>query len=165
MAPKIIWSKIVPIKVLCLVWRVVQQRIPTATALERRGILVNSSICNSCIGNSECANHVLINCPFANTIRGCIWRWCGIAGEHESIQTICDLIDFASNWGRNKRKRKWFVAICYGMIWNLWRFKNKRLFQCESISIQNGLECIKACLLYTSPSPRDVEESRMPSSA
>ena len=25
--------------------------------------------------------------------------------------------------------------------------------------------CILACLLYTSPSPRDVEESRMPSSA
>ena len=29
------------------------------------------------------------------------------------------------------------------------------------------IECIKVlgCLLYTSPSPRDVEESRMPSSA
>ena len=26
-------------------------------------------------------------------------------------------------------------------------------------------EEVKACLLYTSPSPRDVEESRMPSSA
>ena len=26
-------------------------------------------------------------------------------------------------------------------------------------------DIIKACLLYTSPSPRDVEESRMPSSA
>ena len=25
--------------------------------------------------------------------------------------------------------------------------------------------CIRYCLLYTSPSPRDVEESRMPSSA
>ena len=25
--------------------------------------------------------------------------------------------------------------------------------------------CLDACLLYTSPSPRDVEESRMPSSA
>ena len=25
--------------------------------------------------------------------------------------------------------------------------------------------CCKSCLLYTSPSPRDVEESRMPSSA
>ena len=26
-------------------------------------------------------------------------------------------------------------------------------------------ELLRACLLYTSPSPRDVEESRMPSSA
>ena len=29
---------------------------------------------------------------------------------------------------------------------------------------QNGGEC-KACLLYTSPSPRDISGSRMPSSA
>ena len=29
----------------------------------------------------------------------------------------------------------------------------------------NPDECINCCLLYTSPSPRDVEESRMPSSA
>ena len=27
------------------------------------------------------------------------------------------------------------------------------------------LEALVSCLLYTSPSPRDVEESRMPSSA
>ena len=29
----------------------------------------------------------------------------------------------------------------------------------------DALEAARACLLYTSPSPRDVEESRMPSSA
>ena len=29
----------------------------------------------------------------------------------------------------------------------------------------NSIPLIKFCLLYTSPSPRDVEESRMPSSA
>ena len=29
----------------------------------------------------------------------------------------------------------------------------------------NIIEIINSCLLYTSPSPRDVEESRMPSSA
>ena len=32
---------------------------------------------------------------------------------------------------------------------------------CDPIDIQNYYDC----LLYTSPSPRDVEESRMPSSA
>ena len=31
--------------------------------------------------------------------------------------------------------------------------------------IEHNLDVIKTCLLYTSPSPRDVEESRMPSSA
>ena len=31
--------------------------------------------------------------------------------------------------------------------------------------VRDGLVCDKDCLLYTSPSPRDVEESRMPSSA
>ena len=30
---------------------------------------------------------------------------------------------------------------------------------------RNGFNAILTCLLYTSPSPRDVEESRMPSSA
>ena len=28
-----------------------------------------------------------------------------------------------------------------------------------------GMQQVDSCLLYTSPSPRDVEESRMPSSA
>ena len=36
----------------------------------------------------------------------------------------------------------------------------------SSMATQASLDAINsACLLYTSPSPRDVEESRMPSSA
>ena len=31
--------------------------------------------------------------------------------------------------------------------------------------VLGGAHPLKTCLLYTSPSPRDVEESRMPSSA
>ena len=35
----------------------------------------------------------------------------------------------------------------------------------DSCPQRRGGQESKACLLYTSPSPRDVEESRMPSSA
>ena len=38
----------------------------------------------------------------------------------------------------------------------------------KAITLDKIMVCpdtIKTCLLYTSPSPRDVEESRMPSSA
>ena len=35
----------------------------------------------------------------------------------------------------------------------------------EDLTVEDLLDDINTCLLYTSPSPRDVEESRMPSSA
>ena len=33
------------------------------------------------------------------------------------------------------------------------------------IGVDNNITCNKTCLLYTSPSPRDMRRSRMPSSA
>ena len=38
-------------------------------------------------------------------------------------------------------------------------------FAGNPVSVSAAISSIKTCLLYTSPSPRDVEESRMPSSA
>ena len=35
----------------------------------------------------------------------------------------------------------------------------------ESVSVENDSKPAKTCLLYTSPSPRDLSTSRMPSSA
>ena len=45
------------------------------------------------------------------------------------------------------------------------RFAAKRAELKKIIADSQSSEEDKFCLLYTSPSPRDVEESRMPSSA
>ena len=59
------------------------------------------------------------------------------------------------------------------MLVNL-HVKNLALIEEENIDFDEGLNILSGetgagksiiCLLYTSPSPRDVEESRMPSSA
>ena len=44
---------------------------------------------------------------------------------------------------------------------------SRTLEGCRRLCIRHGLDGVRmtTCLLYTSPSPRDVEESRMPSSA
>ena len=41
----------------------------------------------------------------------------------------------------------------------------KRALEAGSKALADGRSALDTCLLYTSPSPRDVEESRMPSSA
>ena len=43
--------------------------------------------------------------------------------------------------------------------------KEWHLIDYKDVSTIEGRSGIITCLLYTSPSPRDVEESRMPSSA
>ena len=41
----------------------------------------------------------------------------------------------------------------------------EKLLNIDDTNLYNFYNGFKTCLLYTSPSPRDVEESRMPSSA
>ena len=42
---------------------------------------------------------------------------------------------------------------------------NDEIKQCTEFSMNTEERIFKACLLYTSPSPRDKRQSRMPSSA
>ena len=52
------------------------------------------------------------------------------------------------------------------LIWARFRVDNVRQVpMMEEESAEPVPSAFRACLLYTSPSPRDVEESRMPSSA
>ena len=62
------------------------------------------------------------------------------------------------------KRHKW-LNFCFSKLQN----KNVRLFNKKILDINNELSDgdykINGCLLYTSPSPRDAHESRMPSSA
>ena len=52
------------------------------------------------------------------------------------------------------------------IIHNVTPFDTPFYSKCRKTTASNTLhEWLTSCLLYTSPSPRDVEESRMPSSA
>ena len=44
-------------------------------------------------------------------------------------------------------------------------FNSSGEWEAKILNISKGIVEFNICLLYTSPSPRDVEESRMPSSA
>ena len=56
------------------------------------------------------------------------------------------------------------VATLELTIYESWSGEDDALSSCEALT-WNDLELSETCLLYTSPSPRDLSTSRMPSSA
>ena len=66
-----------------------------------------------------------------------------------------------------KRAAKAMKYLCRGYEQTLEEVTNNALFSSDNseMVLVRDIELYSICLLYTSPSPRDVEESRMPSSA
>ncbi|XP_023742944.1 uncharacterized protein LOC111891089 [Lactuca sativa] len=140
--PQISWCKIIHIKVLCFAWRAAQGHIPSATALQHRGMNIDSTHCSSCIGGVECADHILISCLYASYIRDKIFEWCGITKTN--FNNVGDLLQFAASWGRCPKKRIKLLCICYGLIWSLWKTKNDRIFRGVATITSRAINNIKS---------------------
>lgn len=100
--------------------------IPTATGLAKRGIPTTSTTCPLCHNGDENANHLLVSCSFVQNILEWILSWCGIAPRR--FTTVVELVNFAATWGNCTRKRKIFIAICYGFLWSVWKARNDKMF-------------------------------------
>ena len=59
----------------------------------------------------------------------------------------------------------WLIIAAFPFLWTFWgSFKVQADFLSKA-DWMNAISGTNTCLLYTSPSPRDAHESRMPSSA
>ncbi|KAL4584050.1 hypothetical protein LXL04_008640 [Taraxacum kok-saghyz] len=100
--------------------------IPSTVAVAHRGVSIPSTACSYCGEASETANHILVNYPFAASVRSWIWKWCG--GVHCNPTSINDLLLVLASWGSGPKTRSLFNAICHGLLWSLWKASNERLF-------------------------------------
>ncbi|CAH1425832.1 unnamed protein product [Lactuca virosa] len=109
---KIDWIPEVPTKVRCFIWRAVLNGIPTACALQKRGINFNIVMCSYCDLEREDTDHVLIKCSMAAKVWEEIFRWYGIS--QPQFGNISDMVEFCSKWGSCLKKRRNLISICYG---------------------------------------------------
>lgn len=115
--PVIFWSKTIPLKVRCLVWRTFLNRIPVADTLVVRGIKVNNPCCALCDNESETANHLFSSCEFTRNVQDWIFKWCGLQPAH--FTSTLEFIDFAASYGNCPRKRGILSSIFFCLIWRL----------------------------------------------
>ncbi|CAH1441010.1 unnamed protein product [Lactuca virosa] len=138
--------KEVPLKVLCFIWRAKWGRVPSAQALISRGFSNISPNCGYCNHTDEISDHIFIHCDFASAVREWIMRWCGVTLA--PINTVEDLLEFASNWSQCPKKHKVFMMICYGLIWCLWKARNDIIFKQVKASPTKIVDDIQALVFF-----------------
>ncbi|XP_023730170.1 uncharacterized protein LOC111877898 [Lactuca sativa] len=121
------WSKAVPLKIRCFIWRALLDHILVAANLEIRGIKLQSATCPLCNLEKETGDHLLINCSVAREARGWIFNWCGI--KVTQFNNVIDFVNFAANWGSCPTKRERMNAIVYGLLWFVWMARNNKVFK------------------------------------
>ncbi|XP_022004181.1 uncharacterized protein LOC110901683 [Helianthus annuus] len=62
------WNKWTTKKSLMFVWRAIEEKIPTASALAHRGMNLAGTICKTCGAAEETAVHILLQCNFAKRV-------------------------------------------------------------------------------------------------
>ena len=89
----------------------------------------------------------------------------------QKIQT--DVSDFHSVTAAQEQTKSLFGTVdvlvnsagIAGPTYSLTDYPVNQWRKVQAINLDGTFHCCKACLLYTSPSPRDLSTSRMPSSA
>lgn len=140
------WSKWIPNKVNCFVWRARIDRIPSACALIRRGVKIQDETCSACISGSETADHMLVTCPFAIAIWNGIWNWCEIIPPQ--LSNVKEILNFVAMCGKPQTKKRTINSIIFGTLWGMWKARNDRVFNSKFIPPELVFKGVR-CMVYT----------------
>lgn len=139
----LIWSKIIPSKIQIHAWRVLWERIPTSTKLDRRKILPQGANLNCvfCNESQETVRHVLFECAFSYQVWMECASWLGVQIVFSSNPSM-NLLSFSSIL---EGKRGKTIAICIWecMIWLIWKARNAYLFRKERTGAHKLVEELK----------------------
>lgn len=139
--PVVDWLHVIPIKILCCVWKANLGRLPSACELMKRGIQIDSLQCSQCINGLDEIKHTFFDCPFASRVWAMIFEWCNIAAPQ--FLSIGDMVTFSKAWGSRMKKRKEITSICYGTCWWIWKFRCDRRFNVTTLSSARLVDCVK----------------------
>lgn len=141
-----IWSKLWPPKVSFFMWLASKQKVLTQDKLIKRKWRDWVNHCYLCINDAESSTHMLLHCSYASKV------WNSFIQEFNIVWIISPSIDIALHcWPHTKIKtRKALVinSIPGAIIWNLWKERNQRAFDNNSLDNNKLIERIKFTIAY-----------------
>ena len=83
-----LWQAKAKPKVLTTAWRILLDKVSTRANIIRRGVIVNSTMCQLCNLAEETSLHLFIDCVFAQRVWSRCYRWIGVLGSKTRVFRI-----------------------------------------------------------------------------
>jgi len=122
------------------IWKVRLNRIPSKSALFRRGVDVSFVECSLCTCTRETSDHVLLHCHFAAVVCARIFKWCGWSFHMES--SIRECIDSYTSLNGSNSMKEVASGILMVTTWAIWSARNDLIFNAITPSIDGVVEKI-----------------------
>ncbi|XP_021999620.1 uncharacterized protein LOC110896868 [Helianthus annuus] len=135
------WNNWTPIKVNFLIWRIIQDKVPTISALARRNVYVPNDRCKLCNEEEESMLHLFGSCCVTDQIWEFVADWCRIRPIF-----VLDLKDVASIHKRNRGSSKWkkvVYLVIQTTLWVIWKHRNEAVFNAKQINVTRIMEDIR----------------------
>ncbi|KAK9055629.1 hypothetical protein SSX86_026714 [Deinandra increscens subsp. villosa] len=137
-----LWCNWVPLKINIHIWRASLGRIPTLTALHKRGIHISDLACRVCFEDIETIDHVFCSCPVACLLWDQIGMWTKLPPIFSF--SFKDILEFHSSVHGSKKKKKLFQAIFAVACWVLWKARNDKIHNGKSSAVEILMGEVKA---------------------
>ncbi|KAJ0511407.1 putative reverse transcriptase zinc-binding domain-containing protein [Helianthus annuus] len=137
------WCKWIPAKCNIFAWRAEMDRLPTAAALARRGIILDDQFCPFCSEHMETVEHMFLACGFASVLWQHLSAWCKVPNPF--FFSFKDLLEFKLYSGLSGKKAEIFYGLLIIGCWSLWRLRNKSRFNNKEARIEDVLSEVKSC--------------------
>ncbi|XP_050232935.1 uncharacterized protein LOC126681437 [Mercurialis annua] len=129
-----IWKEKIPPRIQFFIWLLSRDRISSKEALARRGVIdYNLSSCSYC-SLLETSTHIILHCNIA-------WRFWSRILNNCNVRWVPPMSaeDFFIQWASfssGKYVDLWKLIWYFG-TWNLWKARNKKVFQDEDVDIHS----------------------------
>nr|GEX11688.1 RNA-directed DNA polymerase, eukaryota [Tanacetum cinerariifolium] len=121
------WNKYFPVKVNILVWKILNNSLPTKFNISRRGILIDSIICPNCDVGVETVGHLFFSCSMSRDIFNLIARWWKVSIEN--FDCYDDWLEWIDSIRMSKKTKIMMEAVFYTSWWMIWWFRNSNIFK------------------------------------
>nr|GEX47477.1 RNA-directed DNA polymerase, eukaryota [Tanacetum cinerariifolium] len=121
------WNKYVSIKVNILVWKILNNSLPTKFNISRRGILIDFIICPNCDVRVETVGHLFFSCSMSRDIFNLIACWWKVSIEN--FDCYDEWLEWIDSIRMSKKTKIMMEAVFYTSWWMIWWFRNSKIFK------------------------------------